>query len=280
MSTLAGNIICPLCPHRCVLPPNVTGFCRARKNVDGQVVDLNYGRITSIALDPIEKKPFMRFHPGRMILSIGSFGCNLRCPFCQNASISQRGPEIARMELTPEQLLALALKYKDIADNLGVAFTYNEPLISYEYVLDCARLLKERDLAVVLVTNGTINQGPWETLLPYVDAANIDLKGFTEAYYKWLGGDLETVKTAIAKAVEKGCHVEVTTLVIPGRNDRVEDMDAEARWLASLSPELPLHISRYFPRWQLTTPATPVDKVLELKAVAEKYLKYVYTGNC
>ena len=161
------------------------------------------------------------------------------------------------MELTPEQLLALALKYKDIADNLGVAFTYNEPLIGYEYVLDCARLLKERDLAVVLVTNGTINQGPWETLLPYVDAANIDLKGFTEAYYKWLGGDL-----------------------VPGRNDRVEDMDAEARWLASLSPELPLHISRYFPRWQLTTPATPVDKVLELKAVAEKYLKYVYTGNC
>ena len=280
MTQPAANIICPLCPHKCVLPPNVTGFCRARKNVDGTLVDINYGKVTSIALDPIEKKPFMRFHPGSLILSIGSFGCNLRCPFCQNASISQRGPESVRMHVTPQQLTALALKYRNMAGNLGVAFTYNEPLIGYEYVRDCARLLKEQGLAVVLVTNGTISSGPWEALLPYVDAANIDLKGFTPEYYEWLGGDLETVKTAIAKAVDKGCHVEVTTLIIPGRNDSVEDMDREAQWLASLSPDLPLHISRYFPRWHLDTPATPVDKILKLKSVAEKYLKYVYTGNC
>ena len=280
MTTTASNIICPLCPHRCVLPPNVTGFCRARKHVDGRIIDLNYGQLTSIALDPVEKKPFARFYPGRLILSVGSYGCNLRCPFCQNASISQRGPESTQMHVSPEQLTDLALKYRDKAANLGVAFTYNEPLIGYEFVLDCAKLLKEKDLKVVLVTNGTINPVPWEALLPWVDAANIDLKGFTEDYYKWLGGDLEIVKSAIAKAVEKGCHVEVTTLVIPGRNDSPEEMEQEARWLASLSPELPLHISRYFPRWQLDTPATPVATILELKAVAEKYLKYVYTGNC
>jgi len=280
MNQPAGNIICPLCPHKCVLPPNVTGFCRARRNVGGSLVDLNYGQLTSIALDPIEKKPFARFYPGSLILSVGSYGCNLRCPFCQNASISQRGPEAARMSVSPEQLLALALKYKEKAANLGVAFTYNEPLIGYEYVRDCAKLLKQHGLKVVLVTNGTIAPGPWDALLPFVDAANIDLKGFTKEYYQWLGGDLDTVKTAIAMAVEKGCHVEVTTLVVPGRNDSPEEMEQEAQWLASLSPELSLHISRYFPRWQLDTPATPVATILELKAAAEKYLKYVYTGNC
>ena len=161
-----------------------------------------------------------------------------------------------------------------------MAFTYNEPLIGYEYVRDCAKLLKQHGLKVVLVTNGTIAPGPWDALLPFVDAANIDLKGFTKEYYQWLGGNLDTVKTAIAMAVEKGCHVEVTTLVVPGRNDSPEEMEQEAQWLASLSPELSLHISRYFPRWQLDTPATPVATILELKAAAEKYLKYVYTGNC
>ena len=161
-----------------------------------------------------------------------------------------------------------------------MAFTYNEPLVGYEYVRDCARLLKSHGLATVLVTNGFLCREPWEKLLPLVDAANIDLKGFTPEFYRWVGGDLDTVKTNIRLAVEAGCHVEVTTLVIPGKNDGEEDMKKEAQWLASLSPELPLHISRYFPRWHLDLPPTPVETVYHLAALARKWLKFVYEGNC
>lgn len=278
--TAAEQTTCTLCPHHCRLAPGAVGFCRARENVDGTIVDRNYGLLTSLALDPIEKKPLRRFHPGSMILSAGSFGCNLRCPFCQNASISQVGEEAARWKVTPRELLQLALEYKEKAGNIGVAFTYNEPLVGYEYMRDCAKLLKEQGLATVLVTNGMIDPAAWQALLPLIDAANIDLKGFTPDFYEWLQGDLETVKTNIRAAVEAGCHVEVTTLVIPGRNDSDEEMEQEAAWLAGLSPELPLHLSRYFPRWQLATPATPVPTVYHLAAVARKWLKYVYEGNC
>jgi pyruvate formate lyase activating enzyme len=256
------------------------GFCRARENVDGTIVDRNYGLLTSLALDPIEKKPLRRFHPGSVILSAGSFGCNLRCPFCQNASISQVGEEAARWKVLPRQLLQLALDYREKAGNIGVAFTYNEPLVGYEYVRDCCQLLKENGLATVLVTNGCIDPAAWKALLPLIDAANIDLKGFTPEFYEWLQGDLETVKTNIQQAVKADCHVEVTTLLIPGKNDSDSEMEREAAWLAGLSPELPLHLSRYFPRWQLTTPATPVPTVYHLANVARKKLKYVYEGNC
>ncbi|MGM9518694.1 AmmeMemoRadiSam system radical SAM enzyme [Acidaminococcus timonensis] len=278
--TTEGKTTCTLCPHHCQLAPGAVGFCRARENVDGTIIDRNYGLLTSLALDPIEKKPLRRFHPGSVILSAGSFGCNLRCPFCQNASISQVGEEAARWKVLPRQLLQLALEYREKAGNIGVAFTYNEPLVGYEYVRDCAKLLKENGLATVLVTNGCIDPAAWQGLLPLVDAANIDLKGFTPEFYEWLQGDLETVKTNIQRAVEAGCHVEVTTLIIPGKNDSDEQMEREAAWLAGLSPDLPLHLSRYFPRWQLTTPATPVPTVYHLANVARKHLKYVYEGNC
>lgn len=271
---------CTLCPHHCDLAPGAVGFCRARENAEGKIIDRNYGLLTSLALDPIEKKPLRRFHPGSLILSVGSFGCNLRCPFCQNASISQAGPEAARLKVLPRQLLQLALEYREKAGNIGVAFTYNEPLTGYEYVRDCCRLLKENDLSTVLVTNGMIDSRAWQELLPLIDAANIDLKGFTPAFYHWLQGDLETVKTNIKLAVEAGCHVEVTTLVIPGKNDSVDEMEQEAAWLAGISPDLPLHLSRYFPRWQLAIPATPVSRVYHLARVARKWLQYVYEGNC
>lgn len=275
-----GNILCTLCPRRCSLPPGVTGFCRARANVDGKIVCQNYGLLSSIALDPIEKKPLRRYYPGRLILSVGSYGCNLRCPFCQNASIAQNGREAARMEVSPAQLLDLALLYKEKAENLGVAFTYNEPVVGYEYVRDCAKLLKEHDLRAVLVTNGYLSPGSWKAILPLIDAANIDLKGFTPAFYQWIGGDLETVKESIRLAHAANVHVEVTTLIIPGKNDDPADMEAEAKWLASLSPNLILHISRYFPRYQLDLPATPVATVYQLAEVARRHLRYVYTGNC
>jgi pyruvate formate lyase activating enzyme len=234
-----------------------------------------------VAVDPIEKKPFRRFHPGTYILSVGSYGCNLHCPFCQNHEISMAGPEAPVEQVSPERLAGLAAQLTHAPQgNIGVAFTYNEPLISYEYVLDTARLLKEKGLCTVLVTNGMLAPEPLQQLLPLVDAMNIDLKGFSQTYYDWLGGDFATVQHTIAAAAAQ-CHVEVTTLIVPGKNDAPEDMQKEAAWLAQLSPELPLHISRFFPRYELQNlPATPVETIEGLCRIAGEQLKYVYAGNC
>ena len=274
------SVTCELCFHHCKLEEGQTGFCRARGCREGAVVPLNYGKLTSLALDPIEKKPLRRFHPGSMILSVGSFGCNLHCPFCQNHEISMAGEaEIQTVEVAPEQLAGKAAELRP-RGNIGVAYTYNEPLVGYEYVRDCAGLIREQGMANVLVTNGTIEEAPWRALLPLIDAANIDLKGFTPAWYRRLDGDLETVKRSIALAAER-CHVEVTTLLVPGENDSVEEIRELAQWLASISPEIPLHLSRFFPRYQMADrPATPVEQVYRLAEAARGYLSYVYTGNC
>lgn len=257
------------------------GFCRTRANRAGTIRPLNYGRFTSLALDPIEKKPLYHFHPGSFILSVGSFGCNLACPFCQNASIATADTSAATEDITPARLSALAGELSRRAPgNIGVAFTYNEPLLSFEYIMDAAPLLHAANLAVVLVTNGTICAAPRARLLPHVDAMNIDLKGWQEDFYRWVGGDLGTVRETIEHAVTHGVHVEVTTLIIPGRNDSAADMDAEARWLASLSPEIPLHISRYFPRHRVSTPPTPIASIDRLAEIARRHLRHVHRGNC
>lgn len=270
---------CGLCFHRCSLDEGRTGLCRARANRGGRIVPLGYGRLTSLALDPIEKKPLRRFHPGSLILSAGSFGCNLRCPFCQNAEISMAGAEFPTREYTPEALAQLALALKP-RGNIGVAYTYNEPLVGYEYVRDCAALAREAGLLNVLVTNGTIEDAPWRQLLPLIDAVNIDLKGFSEDWYRSLGGDLETVKRSIATAAQF-CHVEVTTLIVPGGNDSEGEMRALSSWLASVSPDIPLHVSRFFPRHLMTDrPPTPVETVYRLAEAARERLNFVYTGNC
>lgn len=273
------NTACKLCFHHCALAEGQTGLCRARANRDGRIVPLNYGRLTSLALDPIEKKPLRRFHPGSLILSAGSFGCNLRCPFCQNAEISMAGTEFPTHDYAPEALTQLALQLRP-RGNIGVAYTYNEPLVGYEYVRDCAALVHGAGMVNVLVTNGTIEAAPWSELLPLIDAVNIDLKGFTEGWYRSLGGDLETVKRSIALAAES-CHVEVTTLVVPGGNDGEDEMRALSSWLASVSPDIPLHVSRFFPRHRMTDrPPTPVNRVCRLAEIAHERLRYVYTGNC
>lgn len=271
---------CELCFHHCALDEGQTGLCRARACQDGKIVSLNYGKMTSLALDPIEKKPLRRFHPGSLILSVGSFGCNLRCPFCQNHEISMAGDSgIPTVEVSPEQLATKAAELVPHG-NIGVAYTYNEPLIGYEYVQDCASLVHDQGMVNVLVTNGTVEEEPWRALLPLIDAANIDLKGFTPAWYRRLGGDLETVKRSIALAAER-CHMEVTTLLIPGENDSEEEIRELARWLASISSEIPLHLSRFFPRYRmLDRPPTPVEQVSCLAETARRYLSYVYTGNC
>ena len=272
--------LCELCFHHCALDDGQTGLCRARACQDGKIISLNYGKLTSLALDPIEKKPLRRFHPGSLILSVGSFGCNLRCPFCQNHEISMAGDSgIQTVEVSPEQLAAKAAELVPHG-NTGVAYTYNEPLIGYEYVRDCAALVHEQGMVNVLVTNGTVEVEPWRALLPLIDAANIDLKGFTPAWYRRLGGDLETVKRSIALAAE-WCHVEVTTLLIPGENDSEEEIRELARWLASINSEIPLHLSRFFPRYRmLDSPPTPVEQVYRLAEAAQEYLSHVYTGNC
>ena len=276
-----GRLTCTLCPHACRLRMGETGFCRARWNDGGIIRAKNYGRLTALALDPIEKKPLYHFYPGSCILSVGSFGCNLACPFCQNADIAMANDQIETEYVAPARLAALAEELSRRAPgNIGVAFTYNEPLIGIEYIMDTAPLLHAAGLAVVLVTNGMISAEPLMRLLPHVDAMNIDLKGWRADFYRWLGGDLETVKTTITRAAESGVHVEVTTLIIPDHNDAAEDMDAEARWLASLSPAIPLHISRYFPRHRLSTPPTPITDIDRLTEIARRHLRHVHRGNC
>jgi len=271
---------CTICPRRCVLEEGQTGFCRARENRGGKVVCGNYARVTALSLDPIEKKPLKRFHPGTRILSVGSYGCNLNCPFCQNSDISMANEKTVDWRIvTPEELIDQAEQLKG-AGNIGIAFTYNEPLIGYEYVFDCASLAKARGLKTVLVTNGYILPEPWLELLPVIDAANIDLKAFTEEGYRSLGGDLETVKTAIALAAER-IHVEVTSLIVPGLNDDESEMRAEAKWLKALPGGVALHISRYFPMYRQREGApTPLGTIDKLTEIARQYVPNVYRGNC
>ena len=265
--------------HHCRLREGQYGRCRARKCENGKIKSVNYGKLTALMLDPIEKTPLRRFYPGRRILSVGSVGCHLSCPFCQNYEISTAGEdEIPYREETAEDLADLAERcQKD--GNIGVAYTYNEPLVGYEFVRDTSRLIRQRGMKNVLVTNGSAELSILEEILPCLDAVNIDLKGFTDVYYQKLGGDLETVRQFIRRAV-RDCHVELTTLIVPGENDREEEMEQEARWIASLSPQIPLHVTRFFPRYRMKEKtATETETIYRLREVAAKYLRYVYVGN-
>ena len=283
---------CDVCFRHCVIPEGKKGFCGARICENGSIRPANYGRITGLALDPIEKKPLRQFYPGSRILSVGSYGCNLRCPFCQNHEISWSAEAFAcagRAEkVTPEELAGAAVRMKS-RGNIGLAFTYNEPLIGWEFVRDTGRLIHAAGMKTVLVTNGTAEQTVLEALAPYIDAMNIDLKGFTDSYYtRVLGGSLSMVKAFIARAVQL-CHVELTTLIVPGENDSEQEMRALSAWVSGLKDadgnvigrEIPLHISRFFPRFHMTDrPATDVKTVYHLAEMARENLRYVYPGNC
>ena len=283
---------CNVCFRHCRIEEGKTGFCGARGCVDGRIVAKNYGRATSLALDPIEKKPLNRFMPKSIILSVGSYGCNLRCPYCQNYEISW-GKEVKEVAahaeyLSPEMLAQMAYKYRD-QGNIGVAFTYNEPLIGYEYVRDAAKLVAEQGMKNVLVTNGTASKEVFDEIASYIHAMNIDLKGFSHGIYEdLLGGNREMVLSFIEEAV-KVCHVELTTLVVPGVNDSEEEMRKISTWISELKDkegnvigrEVPLHISRFFPRFHMTDrEATPVERIYHLKDIAAEKLRHVYTGNC
>ena len=277
-----GEAVCKTCPRHCRLADGAIGFCSARRAEDGRVVAANYGQISSLALDPIEKKPIAFFHPGSNILSIGSYGCNLRCPFCQNDGISQHGvDEVPCRAATPVELADLAARLKDDQDNIGLAYTYNEPLVGWEFVRDCAKEIRARGMFNVLVSNGCASEEVVSELVPLIDAANIDLKGPSQDYYDWVGGDFKAVCRTISMLHEAGCHVEVTTLVVPGRNDTDADIDAIAAFVASISPDIPLHVTRFFPRWRMSDAApTPIATVCRLADLARRRLSRVLVGNC
>ena len=283
---------CDVCFRHCEIKEGSFGFCGVRTCREGIIYPDNYGKITSLALDPIWKKPLRRFFPGSMILSVGSYGCNLRCPFCQNYQISWSDEvnliKKAARYISPSKLALLAQSQIENG-NIGVAFTYNEPLISYEYILDTAKILEQNDLKTVVVTNGMADASTMKELFLHVHAMNIDLKGFTDHYYEdILKGNRQMVMDFIKEAV-KHFHVELTTLIIPDENDSDEEIYNLSKWISMLEDEngerigqsIPLHLSRFFPRFQMTQKdATNVEKVYHLKQIASKNLQYVYTGNC
>lgn len=270
-------VTCHLCPHNCYIKEGNTGICMVRSNSDGELYAKSYGQISSLALDPIKKKPLYHFYPGTKILSVGSFGCNFSCSFCQNYNISMNTPEVAR--ISPENLVYEAFNLKS-SGNIGLAYTYNEPFISFEYVLDCSKLNKEKGLNNVLITNGYVQEKPLMEMLPYIDAMNIDLKSFSPEFYKKMcGGGIDSVKNTIEIAA-KNCHVEITCLIIPGLNDSSDEMEAMSMWISNLSNEIPLHLSRFFPSYKLLDKdPTPRTTLETLAKIAKQYLNHVYLGN-
>ena len=269
-------VACLLCPHRCVLRAGAVGRCGVRAVEGGTLVSRNYAMVTGVSIDPIEKKPLYHFVPGSEILSVGTFGCNMGCQFCQNWEISQAGAGGTRLEA--EELVALADEHRD--RSIGVAYTYSEPTVWYEYVLECTRLVRAAGLRNVLVTNGFINPEPLAELLPYVDAVNIDLKSMDEAFYrKVCKANPQPVLEAIERSVAAGCHVELTTLVIPGLNDDVEHIDRLAAWVAGLSRAIPLHLSRYFPNYKMSIAPSPLQTLAACADAARAHLDYVFVGN-
>ncbi|MBU1706727.1 AmmeMemoRadiSam system radical SAM enzyme [bacterium] len=268
------KILCELCPRFCKLAEGQQGFCRGREVSNGELYVMNYGQAVSIGVDPIEKKPLFHFHPGKPILSLGPNSCNLSCKFCQNADISQG--RVSTHYVSPDELAKLAQQYNSI----GVAFTYSEPLMWYEYIRDSAPLVREKGGVIVLVTNGYLCEAPLRELLPYIDAMNVDLKSSQEDFYRRLcGGHLEDVVRTIRIGVEMGCHVEVTHLVVTGENDKEENIRAVRDLIAAISPRIPLHLSRYFPHYKYNEPATSGEFLLKARRICQEKLPFVYLGN-
>jgi pyruvate formate lyase activating enzyme len=275
-----GKVRCLLCPHQCLLSNTQTGICGVRSNQNGVLASDNYGKISAIHIDPVEKKPLYHFFPGKKILSLGSVGCNLRCNFCQNADISQVGVKdfpwlkvYAPEEIVGEAILA--------PDNIGIAYTYNEPIIFYEFMLDIAKISKSKGLQNVMVSNGYMNTEPLTELLPWIDAFNIDLKAFDETFYKTqTQSQLEPVKNTLQQIRKSGKHLEITNLIIPGLNDDERTFSSMVQWISKfLGRQTVLHLSRYFPNHHAKQPATSEKTLRALKDIAQHYIDYVYLGN-
>jgi len=275
-----NRVQCRLCPFHCVLNQGQTGICRVRTNIDGKLIAQSYGKICSYAFDPIEKKPLYHFYPGRKILSLGNVGCNLRCKFCQNANISQTSPEEYKWmhEASVDEIMELD---EFFTGNLGVAYTYNEPITWYEYMLDIAKEIKASGGKNVMVTNGYIDSEPLSELMPVMDAFSVDLKGFSEAFYHDLtSSSLAPVKKTLEMIAKSGKHLEIVNLIIPEYNDDKAVFLSMIDWInKSLGSETVLHLSRYFPHYQLKSQDTPVETLMSLFDLAKEVLPYVYVGN-
>ncbi len=272
-----NKVQCLLCPHKCILREGQFGVCRVRRNIDGKLYTLNYGSVSSMAVDPIEKKPLFHFKPTSEVLSLATVGCNMRCKHCQNWEISQVGMEFPYIrEMSPEDVMRIARNYE------GVAWTYNEPIIWHEFTVDTSKLLKKEGLYTVYVTNGFIEEEPFKEIGKYLDAMNVDIKAFREEFYRKItGARLEPVLKTVEMAYKMGIHVELTYLIIPTLNDSEEEIRKFVQWVYELSPEIPVHFSRFFPMYKLTDkPPTPLKTLHTAYDIAKKMgLEYIYLGN-
>ncbi|MBM3314567.1 AmmeMemoRadiSam system radical SAM enzyme [candidate division WOR-3 bacterium] len=264
---------CRLCPNLCLVAEGRSGRCLGRQNVGGTLCATTYGELVSTAVDPMEKKPLYHFHPGAPVFSVATYGCNLLCPFCQNSEISQ-SPAPARY-VAPAALVEMVRQ----SGCRFVAYTYSEPLVWFEYLMDAGRLMRQAGIGNVLVTNGMVNPEPLAELLPLVDAMNVDLKSIRPGFYRdYVKGDLATVLGTI-RAARRACHVELTTLLIPGRNDSDAELEELVRFVAGLGRGTVLHFSRYFPRYRASEPPTPLARLVRAGEIASRELDYVYIGN-
>lgn len=273
-----NNIRCTLCPHNCIIAEGRAGICNVRKNTGGSMELLTYGVISGYALDPVEKKPLYHFYPGTNILSIGSYGCNMRCDFCQNYNISQRVASGFIRKTDPDKIINNA---QNALNNIGIAFTYNEPVIWFEYIRDIAVKARKKGLRTVMVSNGYVNKEPLEEIISFTDAFNIDLKAFNNnTYLRLTKAKLKPVMETLKIIAKSDRHLEITTLIIPGQNDSEDEMAQETEWIASeLGKDIPFHLSRYYPMYKREDPATPGKKLARLAEIASKSLRYVYIGN-
>lgn len=269
-----GAVLCQLCPHSCLMKNGKIGLCGARKNRDGKLQLLTYGEITGGAVDPVEKKPLYHFFPGRKIFSFGGWGCNLKCIFCQNSAISQM--ESPTVPMSPVEVGKMSRQKTSI----GVAYTYNEPVIAIEYLMDCAKEVKKSGGKNVLVSNGYISEKPLADLLPFIDAMNIDIKAFNNYFYrKMCGGKLEPVLETIGRVMGK-THLELTTLIIPGENDAVPELEDLSNWiLETCGPDIPCHLTAYHPSYHYHKAATTEAHLKNARYIFRKKLNYVYIGN-
>ena len=275
-----GLVHCQLCPNSCRLPPGKIGLCRVRKNIGGKLYSLSYGQMASVHVDPIEKKPFFHVLPGELAFSLATPGCNMRCLFCQNWEISQAFPwEVQTTSMSPAAVVDAALR----SGAKAIAFTYSEPTIFYEYMLDIARLARARGLKTLVISNGYIEPEPLQALLPYIDAYKVDFKAFNPRFYaEMTGGSREPVLETMKTIHDRGVWLEVVNLLVTGQNDGEAEVRQLARWIKdNLGPDVPLHFSRFHPMHKLQNlPPTPVERVLRARDIAlAEGLHYVYTGN-
>ncbi|HKK40826.1 MAG TPA: AmmeMemoRadiSam system radical SAM enzyme [Bacteroidales bacterium] len=272
------KIECRVCPHYCRLGEGKTGICGVRRNKGNEIELLTYGVISALALDPVEKKPLYHFYPGTNIMSVGSYGCNMRCDFCQNFHISQNILLDKEAFTKPEDLVTKALALKN---NTGIAFTYNEPVIWFEFVRDTAVEARKKGLVTAMISNGFVNSDILDEIISFTDAFNIDLKAFNNKFYRQLtGAEMDPVKAALKQIAASGRHLEITTLIIPGQNDSEKEMAVQTEWIAKeLGEKTPFHLSRYFPMYKRQDPATDGDLLERIYHIASQNLNYVYLGN-